>query len=115
MIFVRVFFRAAFFFKDEGQFIHAMKYINKSINIIKKYIKNSEDKKDLYLVEQNYTEISIGLNKYLKKVLLKSQINVYCNVSPKPLVWVLVINLFMVYLILNLLYILFHLVLYKQY
>ena len=66
MIFVRVFFRAAFFFKDEGQFIHAMKYINKSINIIKKYIKNSEDKKDLYLVEQNYTEISIGLNKYLK-------------------------------------------------
>ena len=75
MLFVKVFYRAAFFLNKKEKYIYAMKYINKSINIMNNYIKSLEDKNDYDLVDNYFKEISINLNKYIRN----SKIKIYNN------------------------------------
>ena len=63
--FIYVFYRAAYCYKNDEQYIYAMKYINKTVNIIDEYIQKQEKEK-FNFVEKYYQDISINLTKYIK-------------------------------------------------
>lgn len=68
ILFVRVFFRTAYFLKKKQNYIYSLKYLNKANNIIKTYIKSEEDKKVIDLVDKNNKEIFFQVENYLKNL-----------------------------------------------
>ena len=67
ILFVKVFFRTAYFLKKKKNYIYSLKFLNKSTNIIKTYIKSSiEDKKVIELVDKNNKEIFFQVENSLK-------------------------------------------------